>query len=285
MNPSRLLSPAAYARRARRLPEDVRRCKDWMVAHQVPTTIQQWKIRRLRDRHRGRRAFVLGNGPSLQIADVDRLKGEITFASNKIYLAFDQTSWRPTYYSVCDLLVAQNNRDVIHSLDLVQIHGAHVRSTLGEDHGYLYIEDLRNRLDLSPAVFGFSKNMLLGANGGFSIIYLQLQLAYYMGIRQIYLIGVDFSFNVPASIQTQTTTELGEQVLQSANEVNHFHPEYRKPGEAWTMPNLEYQRLAFARARHTLEDEGGAVYNASRRTELDVLERVDFDEVLRAGTA
>ena len=215
MNPSRLLSPAAYARRARRLPEDVRRCMDWMVAHQVPTTIQQWKIRQLRDRHRGRRAFVLGNGPSLQIADVDRLKGEITFASNKIYLAFDQTSWRPTYYSVCDLLVAQNNRDVIHSLDLVQIHGAHVRSTLGEDHGYLYIEDLPNRLDLSPAVFGFSKNMLLGANGGFSIIYLQLQLAYYMGIRQIYLIGVDFSFNVPASIQTQTTTELGEQVLQA----------------------------------------------------------------------
>ena len=285
MNPSRLLSPSAYVRRARRLPEDIRRCKDWLVAHQVPTTTQQWKIRQLRDRHRGRRAFVLGNGPSLHIADIDRLQGEITFASNKIYLAFDQTSWRPTYYSVCDVLVARNNCEVIHSLDLTHVHGAFVRPILGEDRGYLYIEDLPNRLDLSPPVFGFSKNMLSGANGGYSIIYLQLQLAYYMGIRQIYLIGVDFSFNVPASIQTQATTELGEQVLHSANEVNHFHPDYRKPGESWTMPKLDYQKLAFARARQALEDVGGALYNASRRTELDVLERVDFDEVLTSGRA
>lgn len=282
MNPGRLLSPAAYARRARRLPEDIRHCKDWLVAHQVPTNSQQWRIRQLRDRHRGRRAFVLGNGPSLQIADLGRLQGEITFASNKIYLAFDQTSWRPTYYSVYDVLVAENNRDVIHSLDLVHIHGSFARPTLGNDRDYLYVEDLPNRMDLSPPVFGFSENMLLGAYGGYSVIYLQLQLAYYMGIRQIYLMGVDFSFNVPASIQTQSVTELGEQVLRSANEVNHFHPDYRKPGESWTMPKLEYQKLAFARARRALEDAGGALYNASRRTELDALERVDFDEVIAA---
>ena len=72
MNPSRLLSPAAYVRRARRLREDIRRCKDWLVAHEVPTNSQQWRIRQLRDRHSGRRAFVLGNGPSLHIADLFR---------------------------------------------------------------------------------------------------------------------------------------------------------------------------------------------------------------------
>jgi uncharacterized Rossmann fold enzyme len=285
MNPGRLLNPAAYARRARRLPADIRRCKDWLAAHEVPTNSQQWRIRQLRNRHRGRRAFILGNGPSLHIADLGRLHGEITFASNKIYLAFDQTSWRPTYYSVYDLLVAENNREVIQSLNLVHIHGSFVRPILGMDRGYLYIEDLPNRMDLSPPVFGFSENMFIGAYGGYSVIYLQLQLAYYMGIRQIYLMGVDFSFNVPASIQTESVTELGEQVLRSANEVNHFHPDYRKPGESWTMPKLEYQRQAFAQARQALENAGGALYNASRRTELDVLDRVDFDEVLAVKNA
>jgi hypothetical protein len=280
MKASSLLNPAAYARRVRRIPEDIRHCKSWLVAHEIPTTSQQWRIRQLRDRHRGRRAFVLGNGPSLHVADLDRLQGEITFASNKIYLGFDETSWRPTYYSVYDVLVAQNNREIIRSLDLVHIHGSFVRPVLGDDLRYTYIEDLHNRMDLSPPVFGFSEKMLEGAYGGYSVIYLQLQLAYYMGIRQIYLIGVDFSFSVPENIRTHSETELGEQILKSANEVNHFHPDYRKPGEVWTMPKLEYQRLAFARARRALEDAGGSLYNASRRTELDVLERADFDEVL-----
>jgi hypothetical protein len=280
MKARNLLNPAAYARRARYLPEDVQRIKGWLVAHEIPTSSQQWRIRRLRDLHRGRRAFVLGNGPSLHIADLHRLQGEITFASNKIYLAFDETGWRPTYYSVYDVLVAENNREIIRSLELTHIHGSFVRQVLGADRGYTYIEDLPNRMDLSPPAFGFSENMLEGAYGGYSVIYLQLQLAYYMGIRQIYLIGVDFSFSVPESIRTQSTTELGEQVLKSANEVNHFHPDYRKPGETWTMPKLEYQRLAFARARRAFEDAGGSLYNASRRTELDVLERADFDAVL-----
>jgi hypothetical protein len=111
------------------------------------------------------------------------------------------------------------------------------------------------------------------------VIYLQLQLAYYMGIREAYVIGVDFSFDVPASSQTATRTELGEEVLRSTGEVNHFHPDYRKPGESWTVPKLEYQRLAFARARRAFEQGGGALLNASRRTRLDVLDRVDFDAI------
>ena len=45
------------------------------------------KLKALKDCHRGRRAVIVGNGPSLNVADLERLKDEITFASNKIYLA------------------------------------------------------------------------------------------------------------------------------------------------------------------------------------------------------
>jgi hypothetical protein len=276
MNPRRLLDPAAYASRARRLPDDLRRCGRSLA---VWTDPRRRAIRRLRGRHRGRRAFVIGNGPSLRVEDLDRLVGEVTFASNKIYLAFDQTAWRPTYLSVYDVLVARNNRDIIASLDLPQIHGSFVRPELGEERRYIYIEDLPNRMHLDPPEFGFSEDLVRGAYGGYSVIYLQLQLAYYMGIREAYVIGVDFSFDVPASSQTATRTELGEEVLRSTGEVNHFHPDYRKPGESWTVPKLEYQRLAFARARRAFEQGGGALLNASRRTRLDVLDRVDFDAI------
>jgi hypothetical protein len=41
--------------------------------------------RRLKDRHRGRRCFVIGNGPSLGPMDLRPLAGEITIAANSFY--------------------------------------------------------------------------------------------------------------------------------------------------------------------------------------------------------
>ena len=78
------------------------------------------RIRRMRNRWRGQRCFVVGNGPSLDPDDLDALAGEFTFASNKIYKIFPRTVWRPTAYMVVD--------DVVLRQNLAEIN--HVRSTL-----------------------------------------------------------------------------------------------------------------------------------------------------------
>ena len=238
------------------------------------------RLYELKDRHRGRRAFVIGAGPSLVTGDLDRLRDEITFASNKIYLAFDDTAWRPTYYSVSDVLVARNNAEKIHDQKLTHIHSAGVRPVLGEDPRFLYLHHLLPIDRFAARVPGFSRELLCGVYGGYTVIYLQLQIALYLGIREVYLIGVDFSFEIPRDAVTDSKTDLGETVIRSRGEVNHFHPEYRQPGETWTMPLLDKQRLAFRRAREAFEAAGGRLVNASRRTKLDVLPRDDFDRVV-----
>ncbi|HOH28077.1 MAG TPA: hypothetical protein PLC40_00245, partial [Candidatus Hydrogenedentes bacterium] len=67
----------------------------------------------LKDKHKGGRCVIVGNGPSLAIRDLDRLKDEITVASNRIFLAFSETEWRPTYFTMCDVVVARENKDDI----------------------------------------------------------------------------------------------------------------------------------------------------------------------------
>lgn len=42
--------------------------------------------------------FVVGNGPSLRWTPLDKLKGEICFATNRINLIYPYTDWRPTHY-------------------------------------------------------------------------------------------------------------------------------------------------------------------------------------------
>ena len=87
----------------------------------------------LKDIHRGKRGFIIGNGPSLTVADLEKLKNEITFASNRIYLAFDETNWRPTYYNMCDVVVGRENKDIVKKLALTKVFANSVRPVYMDD--------------------------------------------------------------------------------------------------------------------------------------------------------
>jgi hypothetical protein len=241
----------------------------------------------LQDCHKGKRAFILGNGPSLKISDLDKLKNEITFASNKIYLAFDQTQWRPTYYFVFDSLVARNNAETIRALNLPKFFSGYILDVMHDCEPAIWLRDFgvecyscsRAKGQIVEARNWFSKNLLLGVGSAETVIYPQLQVAYYMGIREVFLMGVDFSFSVPETVVK--TSLLGyERAVESSGEVNHFHPDYRKPGEVWAIPRMQVQLRGFSLAKEVFEEDGGVIYNASRRTLLEVYPRVDTDAAL-----
>jgi FkbM family methyltransferase len=233
-------------------------------------------VRRFKDIHRGKRAFIIGNGPSLTIEQLDRLRGEITFASNKIYLAFGETCWRPTYYTVEDFCVAENNRERIEGLDLFRILPHDIEGILKPNDHTIYI---RNNADPSwnqgTYVPMFSRDLALnGIFGGYSVVYMQMQLAFYMGAQTVYLIGMDHNFILP---KEQGRHHNYDRVLISEGERNHFHPDYRKPGEVWSMPQLDKIETAFGKAREEYEAAGREIYNATPGGKLEVFERAPFD--------
>ena len=236
-----------------------------------------YRLAKLKNCHSGKRAFVIGSGPSLKIEDLDSLKNEITFACNKIYLAFSQTSWRPTYCSVIDRIVARNNSEEIKNMGAIKIFSRTVKSYFKDSRDIIWLRDLKTPLREGRSKYQFSTNLRKGTFGGYTVLYTLLQIAFYMGIREIYIIGLDFDFKV--SKQTDQRTPAGEILLKNRDEQNHFHPEYRKPGELWTIPRLDIQYQAFQTAKHTFEKAGGKIFNASRRTKLDVFPHVHFDDI------
>ena len=48
------------------------------------------RLAELKNVHKGQRAFIIGNGPSLKQIDLHKLKGEFTFGLNRIYLMFPE---------------------------------------------------------------------------------------------------------------------------------------------------------------------------------------------------
>lgn len=235
------------------------------------------KLLQLKDEHRGKRCFIIGTGPSLRISDLDKLKNEITIASNKIYLAFEYTDWRPTYYTINDSVVAKNNREIIASLPYCKIAGRCTEPIFGNDPTFLYFEGVNEKVKEEEAYYPpFSKDIVQYIGGGYTVTYVNIQLAYYLGIREVYLIGIDFSFKVPSV--KHPDAHYGE-VIISEGEINHFLPNYRKAGETWTVPRLDFQRIAFQKAKTEFDHVGRKIFNASRSTKLDVFPRVDFDSL------
>ena len=59
----------------------------------------------IKNKYAGKRGFVICNGPSLRMQDLDRIGSDISIASNKIYLAFSKTAWRPDIVSIADAVL------------------------------------------------------------------------------------------------------------------------------------------------------------------------------------
>ncbi len=76
------------------------------------------RIEHFRDRHRGERCFILGNGPSLIRLDLSKLRGERTFGLNRIYLLFpvdvDSGSF-PLLFEIAD-----GGGEIVHSDDSIR---------------------------------------------------------------------------------------------------------------------------------------------------------------------
>src|SRR5690242_5324802 len=61
----------------------------------------------LKDAYKGRRAYILGNGPSLNETDLARLKGELTIGLNRIYMKFPDMGYATTFICCVNSLVLE----------------------------------------------------------------------------------------------------------------------------------------------------------------------------------
>jgi hypothetical protein len=74
---------------ARTWYDDLRRLPELPAAFLHPWRLESIKrLRTYKDIHRGKRCFIIGNGPSLNQLDLTLLKNEYTFGMNRIYMAF-----------------------------------------------------------------------------------------------------------------------------------------------------------------------------------------------------
>lgn len=216
------------------------------------------------------RAFVVGNGPSLNRTSLDLIKDEVSFGVNRVHLIYPRTAWRPTYWVLADRSNSTSYSQDIN-FHLHQDYACYVRADIPRGAEALmwareypntfipfpecdHIDSARNpatawHMDMGYCKFGGS-------------LAVAMQIAVKMRYTPLYLIGCD----------------LGIQ----ANRHNHFDPEYVDPDCIKPPADLVVNATLLAMHRIAREEaakRGIEIFNATDGGVLEVYPRVEYERL------
>ncbi len=220
------------------------------------------KLGQYAGRHANQRCFILGNGPSLRQTDLNKLRGEITFGLNRIYLLFPELGFTTTYLvGVNDLVLEQCAAD-IQNLALPRFLTWRARRWFQPEPQLVYLD----------TDFTGPENFCTSITGrffeGFTVTYIALQLAYQMGFTEVILVGVDHNF------VTQGTAN--QAIISQGDDPNHFASNYFGKGFKWQLPDLPGSERAYRIARDAYAQAGRRVLDATIGGKLEIFPKVDY---------
>ncbi len=217
-------------------------------------------LEKFKNIHINERCFAVATGPSLRFDDLEKLRQAkmICFSVNGIFRGFDQTKWRPDYYIIDD-----PGGTLIWHKDILELNvkgkfiadiAWNYTKTEEQDNMYKwhlgFSEEMKNKPKFST---DFSEVSYWGRNIMYDGV---LQLAVYMGFKEIYLLGADCcNYQDPKK--------------------KHFVSNYSERESA--SLDIDNIMIAYQSAKEYADAHGIKIYNATRGGALEVFERVDFD--------
>lgn len=238
-------------------------------------------IRSLKDKFKGKRCFIVGNGPSLNKMDLSFLKDEYSFAVNGIFYKTREMGFKPTFYTVEDTHVMMDNVEAINEYDTeYKFFPTIYKKFLKNRKNTIFFNMNRGFYEESSdnyCIPRFSSDCSKRLYCGQSVTIINLQLAFYMGFEEVYLIGMDFSYVIPKEFEVD-----GNNITSTGDDPNHFHPDYFGKGKKWHDPKLENVLASYKMSKLVYERFNRKIYNATAGGNLDVFERRDYSELFDA---
>ncbi|MGA1868145.1 MAG: 6-hydroxymethylpterin diphosphokinase MptE-like protein [bacterium] len=244
--------------------------------------IENKKLRSMKDIHKEKkRCFIIGNGSSINHHDLTKLKNEITFVTNGFILHKQYKLISPNYYCITDCslfsdsdfsklfrALAQSDLDTKFFFPLssrAQIK----RNTILKENAILFLDFIhrpiweikRISLDITKGVY----------SGDTIIIHFCLPLAYYMGFQTIYLLGCDCNLGQCATDEKKERHFYNDSEHIGTQQTDEYHKSY------WFNRVVASYRIA----KEAFEADGREIYNAGYKGELEVFERVNYEELVQ----
>lgn len=220
-----------------------------------------------KDIHQGKTAVIIGNGPSVNLNDFGLFKDVVTFGCNRFYMCYKNTDFRPNYTVCIDpRTVSDFGEEIAKNCGNELFIANYQIAKKYKNAKYIY----RHR----TVPFVFSADISNFVSNGSSVIASAIQIAYYMGIKDIYIYGIDHSF----SYQNVKSLSLRAEAI---GDQNHFIENYRD-GKKWLAPREDEIEESLGLCYQWLKNNGGSLYNISRETKLEVIPKRNIGEIFKS---
>jgi hypothetical protein len=234
--------------------------------------VKKWS--QLKDKYKGKRVFVIGNGPSLNKMPLYLLENEYVIAFNRFNLMFERLNWLPQFYMLTDDLVVRDmykqiNEQILPKITYAffpDIHPSNIDFTKYINHAenvyWLNTDKPEFRSDLPKC--GINKTVVNAA----------IQVMAFLGFSEIYLIGVDMTF---ADHKVRKLSSRNWEADE--HDPNHFDPRYFGKGLKYHNPTVHEMLEKFDEAREFFEPKGIEIFNATEGGKLESFKRIDFESL------
>jgi hypothetical protein len=220
-----------------------------------------------KNRYLGNRCFIIATGPSIILDDLNKMINEYTFGMNSICKIYDEIEFRPTFYGIQDIHVYKNLKKYINNYYCGK-KNIFISSRIKK---HFHLDSNWNIFPLFTAYNAFdrwfnnrykskiSDNIYRCVYDGFSITISLIQIAMYMGFKQIYLVGADCDF------QTENRLHFVEHNVLDT-----------------TLDTAAERNIAGYEAVYKYASNNGiSIFNATRGGKLELFKRVSFDDLFK----
>ncbi len=225
--------------------------------------LAEWK-----DRCKGQRAIIIGNGPSLNNTDLSKLRNEFTFGLNRIYLMFPKLGFSTSCLVVVNDLVVEQSLTDLMALEMPKFLAWRARRFFNASSALPSLPTFLYTTYDGPK---FARDARGRIWEGATVTNVALQLAYHMGFQQVILIGVDHSY--------ASKGKANQTVVSEGDDPNHFSAGYFGKGFRWQLPDLDMSEVGYHMARDAYERDGRQVLDATIGGKLTVFPKVDYDSL------
>jgi hypothetical protein len=253
--------------------EDQRLHRQHLTLPPDPWLAQQGQI------HQGKRCFILATGPSLNRLDLSLLTNECTIGVNGIYKLSQELNLDYFIY-VSDWYWKHHLEGLRSFVCGRKILPSELKPWFPEDSSISWLKVHRpmpsNALGVekrTPLFFSRQADRILYAGG--TVVFLALQLAYFLGFSEVILLGLDHRFR-PEDLTERPRG--GYTLMTGSHDLAHFDPDYVPPRTSYKVDLLAME-TGYAMAKKAFAMEGRRVVNASPGSHLDVFPQVRYEDL------
>lgn len=230
----------------------------------------------LENKYEGKRCFIVCNGPSLTPGDLTKIheNGDVSFAMNAIARIYNETPWRPTFLSLTDdIAFTKKNRKMCKDCEATYkfYNKTRYMKSLSAKGKKFYLSFDESMELLNTPRFDtnvFKKIASIGTS-----CYGVLELAIFMGFKEIYIIGCDMSYAVNIDKEGNIFFNDSGKEHFYGKDVEDIDTKKVAPIPTWQM------EVAFDTAENYAKENGVHIYNATRGGLLKSFSRIEFDSL------